>query len=1012
MKLVRQSKLHFRQGTSDKVYEVDLCEAGAGEFLVNYRYGRRGADLREGTKTPFPTSRAKAEGIFDSLVAEKTRKGYLIAGGSGIAAAQPAAMGVMAPASDDPRRSAVVKRLADEATGRAPAKAGWRLSRVIWRTGAWRMRETADSIAALVPALKTEMDFWCAAWALGRCGEARHVVALELIGERAKSFPWILAMVAEARAALLPDEETASHFSGPLGEAWKNQEAAVFKALLEQELRGARLGEQAQRELILLTARHNWVREVVYELVRSLPIQRGTMQFFRQVLKSAEFRMDAELYGQVVRRFELAKGNPSARWRRKGTPPTAFTTTTRNYFRRRVIRHLKTAGESGEAGLFIPLATGLLVAFDDELDSPEKTSTYTYQWNPQTRRSDTVRIWFPRYSSCLGFIWLLRGGGDAVEMNPLKTGWKFLTGRDGEQTKREEPFAELWDQAPDAIMHLLRHARSLEAQQFALRVWRANPSFIDEATGELVADLLASWCGETVALGLEIARLMWDPAEPDLKLLLGMLDSALAAARTQGVAWLRDASGLLAGDGDFLSGVAFLLHEDARVALREVLRSAPLTKAMREEVVARVVSGLLALDDETSAGVATDWLEFIAPEETAALPVEHLAALASHPLEACQLLAIRVMLRSGSPGELPESLLLAAISSEFPTVRKLGMALLGKLRDDELAQRVQTLAACAVSPHEELREASAPLLARAATHGKAAARELVGQWYPLLFRKEPFEGLHASIYNALSGSFAYELDVIPPGSFRKMLESRYGYGQMLGFEILKRQAGTAAVEDLVEWSVHELAALREWARGRLEGGALRSDPALVLKLLEGPYEDSREWAFSFCRDHLSDGDWSPEALVAVCDSTNQAARAFGRELVTRLFREEDGPLYLARLSQHPSVEVQLFATNYLERFASGAPERIAGLDRYFRTVLSRIGAGRVAKQRVLAFLEKEALADQTVAAQVNALLGRQAGTVAIQDKAEMIRILNTLRLAWPELEGPLKVKTVEVYQPS
>jgi hypothetical protein len=386
--------------------------------------------------------------------------------------------------------------------------------------------------------------------------------------------------------------------------------------------------------------------------------------------------------------------------------------------------------------------------------------------------------------------------------------------------------------------------------------------------------------------------------------------------------------------------------------------------------------------------------------------------LASHPLEACQLLAVRVMLRKGSPGDLPESLLLAALSSEFAAVRKLGMALLGGLSDHSLAQRVATLAACAVSPHEELREASAPLLTRAASHDKAAARELVAQWYPLLFRKEPFDGLHESVFNALSGSFAAELDVIPAGSFRKMLESRYGYGQMLGFEMLKRETGTAAVEDLVEWSVHELASLREWAREHLEVGVLRSEPALMLKLLEGPYDDSREWAFSFCRDHLNDGDWSPEALVAVCDSTNSAARSFGRELVTRLFREEDGPLYLARLSQHPSVEVQLFATHYLERFASGAPERIAGLDLYFRTVLSRIGAGRVAKQRVLAFLEKEALADRAVAAQVSALLERQAGTVAIQDKAVMIRILNSLRLAWPDLQGPLKIKPVEVYQPS
>ena len=317
-----------------------------------------------------------------------------------------------------------------------------------------------------------------------------------------------------------------------------------------------------------------------------------------------------------------------------------------------------------------------------------------------------------------------------------------------------------------------------------------------------------------------------------------------------------------------------------------------------------------------------------------------------------------------------------------------------------------------MSRHAELRNVAAPLLKRAAAYDRDAARQLVEQWWPLLFRKEDFEGLHASVYEALTGSFAAELDVIPAGTFRQMLESKYGFGQELGFELLKREVTQPELAEAIEWSVHPLAALREWAREHLDKEALRGDPAHVLKLLEGPYDDSREWAFEFCRTGLKDGDWSPEALVALCDSNQPAVRTFGRELVTRLFREEDGPLYLARLSQHPTVEVQEFATNYLERFASGQPERIAELDLYFRTVLSRIGAGRVAKRRVLAFLEKEALADQQVAEFATALLGRQAGTVAIQDKAEMIRILDGLRRAWPDLAGPLKVKPVEIYQPS
>jgi hypothetical protein len=363
---------------------------------------------------------------------------------------------------------------------------------------------------------------------------------------------------------------------------------------------------------------------------------------------------------------------------------------------------------------------------------------------------------------------------------------------------------------------------------------------------------------------------------------------------------------------------------------------------------------------------------------------------------------------------LPESLLLAAVSSEFSAVRRLGMELLGKLSDHELASRTEVLAACAVSKHGELRDGAAPLLGRVAGRDRAAARELVLQWYPLLFREESFEGLHASVHALLTGPFANELDAIPADSFRRMLESRHDHGQMLGFALLQREAGPFETEDLVAWAVHPLVAVREWAFAALERDpeVLRREPGLVLRLLESPYDEGRERAFEFCRREIRDGDWTPESLVAVCDSNHRPARDFGRELVTRLFREEDGPVYLLRFSQHPATEIQLFATNYLERHASGSVERIAALDLYFRTVLSRIGAGRVAKQRVMTFLEKQALEDDGIARLVVPLLARQSGTVAIQDKAEMIRILDVLRRRWPQLESPLKPRPVPVREPS
>ncbi len=76
MRLIKQTILYFKDSRSDKVYEVDLCEVGAEQFLVNFRYGRRGSVLREGTKTDLPVNQAAAEIIYDKLVAGKTKKGY------------------------------------------------------------------------------------------------------------------------------------------------------------------------------------------------------------------------------------------------------------------------------------------------------------------------------------------------------------------------------------------------------------------------------------------------------------------------------------------------------------------------------------------------------------------------------------------------------------------------------------------------------------------------------------------------------------------------------------------------------------------------------------------------------------------------------------------------------------------------------------------------------------------------------------------------------------------------
>ena len=67
--------LYYREGSSDKIYQVAIEEQNGG-WVVHYAYGRRGSALTTGTKTSSPVTRKEAERIFERMVSEKLKKGY------------------------------------------------------------------------------------------------------------------------------------------------------------------------------------------------------------------------------------------------------------------------------------------------------------------------------------------------------------------------------------------------------------------------------------------------------------------------------------------------------------------------------------------------------------------------------------------------------------------------------------------------------------------------------------------------------------------------------------------------------------------------------------------------------------------------------------------------------------------------------------------------------------------------------------------------------------------------
>ncbi|MEO1529491.1 MAG: WGR domain-containing protein, partial [Planctomycetota bacterium] len=202
MKLVKQTRLSFRQGTSDKVYEVDLCEVSEGQFVVNFRYGRRGATLREGTKTTTPMARGDAERVFNQLVDAKTSKGY--GEDAGPPTPEPKTSKPLSPADQDARKEAILTRLREGKN----SSSKWSLSRTIWRAGELKLIEAEPLLRSLVGI--NEMTDYCIAWSLARLGQSASASTLEGIARSSSNREHVRHIATQALRLIADDESRRS----------------------------------------------------------------------------------------------------------------------------------------------------------------------------------------------------------------------------------------------------------------------------------------------------------------------------------------------------------------------------------------------------------------------------------------------------------------------------------------------------------------------------------------------------------------------------------------------------------------------------------------------------------------------------------------------------------------------------------------------------------------------------------------------------------------------------------
>jgi predicted DNA-binding WGR domain protein len=1038
VQLIQKARLFFQQGGSDKVYEVDLCEVGPGEYVVNFRYGRRGANLKEGTKTVFPVPLDKAQKEFDKLVNGKKRKGYADLPGTAPGDAPEDASSVEEKKTG--MADKVLEYLAKAAAGTYDEKR-WKLSRVIWRAGELKLQEAAQYLNQISPR-DDKMFNYCLAWALGRCGNEDSIRQLRKISRHPD--PMVKRIASEALLRLGNDaarkavaDAAIEQMPISLRDAVKSGDADKVSLALKELVFSLKTDHNGYLFLLYqVAAVQEFVRAPLMKVLSKVKLRPPFFRPIRHIYKAAEFREDNEISGILYVRIEKERAFfKMPKWWRsawiggqyveidkeiiKDDSKLAFSNLTRNYLLRRANTALDALAHSGKG--YTSLARFILLQYKDGEGLPAHEETFWhYKYTNGNWNYFSTKRYYPAMGNFLLLFHIMYGKSTRYKPGAQGARWTYrppATPEDPPPTAREELHQHLWDEAPEDLKAILVESRCAIVVEFAAKAFKVNPHRAKHIDTAFIKGLLRSPYEVATRLGLELAREVYNAGSPDKELLLALVECDLPTARELGLQWMSDAKRSLFDDARFLGQLVLNRFPDVRRWTSDQLKASYLNSSVRDKVTQGVLKALLKVKPEKAADWVQEWMSgvidlmlMLFAESLRKVTAKQLVKLAEHPWENMQLFAGRILLEYFEPKEkLPEEALHALMDSEWPTVRGLGAEVFGKLPVSVLVERKDIVAGFCVSRHAEVRAQAAPIVAKLVKQDSEFAVGLLKLFVPALWRKETHEGVHDDLLHLVRDTLKDHLAQIPADHIWKLIDSDHRAAHELGHHLLTGAIDPEKLEmsRIVGLGSHELLALRRyvWEYFSANVPRIKYEREQALKLLDAAWEDSRKFGRDFFDAHFDENDWTPELLVSICDSVREELQTFGRQLITRFFKEADGEQYLLKLSQHPKTELQLFVTNYLERYASGNPDRIIGLDLYFRAVLGQVRKGRVAKERIFSFLHKEARASEKVAAYLVPLLDHLVVTISQKDRAHCIRILTDLRYRYPHLDSPLTLQT-------
>ena len=400
MKLIQQSQLFFKEGTSDKVYEVDLCEVGTNLYVVNFRYGKRGGTLKEGTKTPTAVSRTQADQIFSDLEAEKRKKGYQTE------TEMFQELPVISTTKPNTKEGVLLQRLQDAIDGKNSFKTTWKTSRVIWQAGVLKQKEAVPYFIKLIEK-GDELQRYTCLWALVNCKTEQAIPTFKAYHNNGKYKDFIQNIANEGLNQVLEGEALVQHHAflvsklpTELQEQLKNRNQDTMFLHLNE-----RLIEQKKADFLpivyLLVPAYPELQTLLVGFLKQLPFTPPYFKGIRAIYKLAQVRQDASVLGVLSYKLELTApmftkasyyddDEDSDSWYskqyiqavgqrinikkelKKKESRIAFSNVTKAYLQRNSIRYLTELGKRYDAKTYLKLAVSILIQYQEQDYKPSK----------------------------------------------------------------------------------------------------------------------------------------------------------------------------------------------------------------------------------------------------------------------------------------------------------------------------------------------------------------------------------------------------------------------------------------------------------------------------------------------------------------------------------------------------------------------------------------------------------------------------------------------------------------